>query len=75
MLVTSDVLKKFGPNSRLVKEVQPSNMLSIIVTVEVSNFESSRAVNEEQLQNMNLMLKTARVSKFDTSRAVNAEHA
>ena len=49
MFVTAEVLKKFVPKRSEVKAVQPSNMHTISVAVEVSNFERSRDVNDEQL--------------------------
>ena len=47
MAVTAEVLKKFAPKRSEVKAVQPSNMPSIFVVVELSKFDRSRAVKEE----------------------------
>ena len=49
MLVTAEVLKKLGPKRSEVKAVQPSNVHSINVVVEVSKFERSIEAKEEQL--------------------------
>lgn len=67
MLVTAEVLKKFGPNSRLVNEGQFWNIKSIMVTALVSKLDKSREVRDAHEPNMTLMLVTEVVSKLDTS--------
>ena len=75
MLVTADVLKKFGPNRREVNNQQAWNMSIMSFTAEVSNDERSREVNEEQRENIEPMLVTAEVSNDERSREVNEEQS
>ena len=44
MLVTAEVLKKFGPNRRLVMGESPLNVYNMPVTDEVSKEDRSREV-------------------------------
>ena len=52
MLVTAEVLKKFGPKMREVKDEQPMNIKSMFVTAEVSKLDKSRDVKEIHIWNI-----------------------
>ena len=42
MLVTADVLKKFGPNRRDVRDEHPLNINPMLVAPDVSKFDKSK---------------------------------
>ena len=73
MVVTDDVLKKFGPKRSDVSGLR-WNIDFILVTAEVSKLDKSMEVSLEQFPNIPSILVTAEVSKLDKSREVRAEH-
>ena len=64
MSVTADVLKKLGPNRRLVAEKQLPNMFAMSLTELVSKFDKSKDLICSQPKNMKRILVTALVSKL-----------
>ena len=60
----------FSPNATSWSFVQPKNMESMLVALEVSKWETSRDVREPQPSNMRDMLATLVVLKWETSRVV-----
>ena len=57
------------------KFIQPSNILFIHVTCEVSKFDKFNEVNDEQPSNIHRILFTFEVLKFDKSISVISEHS
>ena len=75
MFFTAEVLKKLGPKRRAVNEEQPSNILAILLTAEVSNDERSRWVKDEHPENILSMKETNLMSNDERARRVKDEHS
>ena len=68
--MTEEVLKKFGPKIREVRTLHWYNILSMLVTEEVSKDERSRDVKDVHPLNIRYMLVTAEVLNEERSRDV-----